>query len=225
MPFYLMGERLDLIAEHDELARSIAMQGVHPTCVVIDTLNRSMRGDENSADDMGRFIAACDCIRQRFDCFVLIVHHTGVDGSRPRGSTALSGACDCQLAIKRQESALTMTVEFLKDGDQGDVITSELETVEVGTDEDGDAITSCVLRPTTGQPQGDTGPTLTKNQKTLLNILQDAGSHGLTTAEVIGQANAAGIGLNRKADLFDNRRSLKNKGLIHEYAERWYATR
>ena len=43
-----------------------------------------------------------------------------------------------------------MTVEYMKDGAEGDTIVSRLENVEVGIDEDGDPITSCVwCRPKT----------------------------------------------------------------------------
>jgi hypothetical protein len=40
-----------------------------------------------------------------------------------------------------------MTVEYMKDGATGDTIVSRLEKVEVGIDEDGDPITSCVVVP------------------------------------------------------------------------------
>ena len=38
-------------------------------------------------------------------------------------------------------------MEYLKDGPEGDIIVSQLETVTVGTDDDSEAITSCVVRP------------------------------------------------------------------------------
>ena len=45
---------------------------------------------------------------------------------------------------------VTVTVEWLKDGAEGDEIVSRLEVVEVGTDEDGEPITSCTVEPADG---------------------------------------------------------------------------
>jgi hypothetical protein len=32
---------------------------------------------------------------------VVIVHHCGIEGTRPRGHSSLTGAADAQLAVKR----------------------------------------------------------------------------------------------------------------------------
>ncbi len=50
--------------------------------VVIDTLARSMTGNENAPDDMGRFVAACARIREAGETHVLVVHHSGKDQAR-----------------------------------------------------------------------------------------------------------------------------------------------
>src|SRR5215813_12006826 len=97
---------------------------------------------------MSAYISAADAIREAFHCTVVTVHHCGIDGTRPRGSTALSGAVDAQLAVKRDRSdAIIVEIEFLKDGPSGEMIASKLEVVEVGKDADGEAISSCVIRP------------------------------------------------------------------------------
>jgi RecA-family ATPase len=101
--------------------------------VVLDTLNRSLRGSESSDEDMTAYLKAADAIREAFDCAVIIVHHCGVDGTRPRGHTSLTGTVDAQLAVKRDASDNVMvTVEHMKDGPEGDVIGSRLERVELG---------------------------------------------------------------------------------------------
>ena len=97
-------------------------------------------------EDMSAYIKAADAIRETFNCSVLIVHHCGVNDSRPRGHTSLTGAADAQLAIKRDYADnVVVTVEFMKDGESGDTIVSKLDPVEIGLDEDGDPIRSCVL--------------------------------------------------------------------------------
>jgi AAA domain len=144
-----MGTRTDLVRDHPALIESIRTQtgGKNPCCVVLDTLNRSLRGSESKDEDMGAYVDAADAIREAFDCAVIIVHHCGVDGSRPRGHTSLGGAVDVQLAVTRTDDKITVKVEWMKDGPEGDVIWGQIERVELGTDEDGDPLDSCVVVP------------------------------------------------------------------------------
>lgn len=68
--------------------------------IVVDTLARSMTGDENSTKDMAALINACDRISRGTRATVLLVHHLGKDGSRgARGSSALPGAVDVQIDV------------------------------------------------------------------------------------------------------------------------------
>ena len=115
-----------------------------------------------------------------------------------------------------------MTVEYLKDGPEGDTIVSRLEQVEVGTDEDGEPITSCVVVPVDGAPVATASEhRLTKNQQTMFALLHAAGAAGLSTEEWNRQARDAGIGVRRRADLHDLQVALKSKGLIRQFGDRW----
>jgi hypothetical protein len=184
VPFYLQPMTLDLVRDHAELMAAVRRQlGITaPALVVLDTLNRSLRGSENDSEDMAAYIAAADAIRVTFGCAVVVIHHCGIDGTRPRGSTALTGAVDAQLSVKRDASdRVIVEVEYMKDGPEGDLIASRLNPVEVGKDQDGEAITSCVIVPTEITDRQDRGdPRLTKNQKTMFSILHDAGERGLS---------------------------------------------
>jgi hypothetical protein len=145
-PFYLITDRTDLVNDHVELINEISAQSSErPALVVIDTLNRSLFGSENSDKDMAAYIRAADAIREAFGCTVAIIHHCGVAGDRPRGHTSLTGAVDAQLAVKRDNDIITVTVEWLKDGQEGAEIVSWLKQVELGADSYGDPITSCVV--------------------------------------------------------------------------------
>jgi AAA domain-containing protein len=148
VPFFLMPTRMDLVRDHEGLIASIQEQSHTPVLVVLDTLNRSIRGSESSDEDMTAYLNAADAIRGAFECAVIIVHHCGVDGTRPRGHTSLTGTVDAQLAVKRDAADnVLVTVEHMKDGPEGDVIASRLERVELSADEDGDPIASCVIVP------------------------------------------------------------------------------
>lgn len=52
--------------------------------------------------------------------------------------------------MRDPENNIIATVEWMKDGTEGDVIASQLEVVDLGTDDDGEPITSCVIRPVEG---------------------------------------------------------------------------
>ena len=86
--------------------------------VVIDTLVRSSLGaDENNAKDASKIIAGAELIRQELGAAVLLVHHTNKDGGF-RGSTALRGAVDGMLGVKKHgQHSFTLFCDKLKDAD------------------------------------------------------------------------------------------------------------
>lgn len=160
-PFYLITDRLDLIGEHKTLIDRIREQlaDERPVVVFIDTLNRSLAGSESSDEDMGAYIKAADVVRESLGCAVVVIHHCGINATRPRGHTSLAGAVDAQIAVKRDSKSMTFsaTVEFMKDGGEGDVIWNELEVIEIGTDADGDKIKSCVVNEAEATAKTTTG--------------------------------------------------------------------
>ena len=175
VPFYLLPASMNLVADVEALKSAIALQVEgKPVAVVLDTLNRSLAGSESSDEDMTAYLRASDAIREAFDAAVIIVHHCGIEGSRPRGHTALSGAVDAQLAVKRDTAGnFVVTAELMKDGPEGAEIVSRLKSVEVGADDDGDPITSCVVEPVDEAPV-KSGPSITGQGKIALNLLERA---------------------------------------------------
>jgi len=139
VPLYIMPGQANLIADHKTLIADITAQlnGEMPICVVLDTLNKSLMGSESKDTDMSAYVRAAEAIRDAFKCVVIIVHHCGLDDTRPRGHTALPGAVDAQLAVAREGNAVTVTVEMMRDGPEETVVTSMVEVVEVGQDRAG----------------------------------------------------------------------------------------
>ena len=176
VPFYLVPATIDLVDEYRELIPSIesVLGDTAPVAVVMDTLNRSMRGSESSDEDMSAYIKAADAVREAFGCVVLVVHHCGHEATRPRGHTSLTGACDAQIAVKRDTNGtITATVEWMKDGEEGEEVFSRLEQVEVGIDDDGEPISSCVIVPSSEAAAG-AGRRITGAAKIALDFLQKA---------------------------------------------------
>lgn len=150
VPLVLMDEKLDLVRSREELIAVVKAEfgSRVPVAVVLDTLNRSLIGSESSDEDMSAYVTAADAIRDAFHCAVIVVHHSGLDKSRPRGHTSLLGAADAQLSVKRDPAKnIIVECEYLKDGETGALEVSRLRVVDVGEDEDGEPITSCVVVP------------------------------------------------------------------------------
>jgi hypothetical protein len=178
-PFYLLTTRLDLVNDLHELIANINAQLPDRRCavLVIDTLNRTIHGSEKD-NDMGAYRDAADRLRETFDCAVLIIHHCGVDGTRPRGHTSLTGALDVQLAVKRDtEKRILVTVELMKDGAEGAVIASRLEEVDLGLDDNDEPMSSCIVEAAPGDTPASTSlrpPKLSPANKIALDQLQKA---------------------------------------------------
>lgn len=115
--------------------------------VIVDTLAQATAGgNENSGEDMGKAIGHCRTISEVLHCSVLLVHHSGKDDTKgARGHSSLKAAADTELEVVRSDDQRAMRVSKQKDGEDGQDMGFSLTTVPVGTDEDGDVITSCVI--------------------------------------------------------------------------------
>jgi hypothetical protein len=150
VPLYIMPGQANLIKEHARLITDIREQlcEAKPAAVVLDTLNKSLIGSESKDIDMGAYVRASEAVRDAFGCVVIIVHHCGLDETRPRGHTSLPGAVDAQLAVVREGNHVTVTVEMMRDGPEDTVVTSAVEPIVVGEDMNGKTLTSLIVTPT-----------------------------------------------------------------------------
>lgn len=142
---------IDLRQERDiaDLATAILAAGGRYGLVVVDTLNRAAPGaDENASRDMGELIEACKTLQRRIGGLVLLVHHTGKDGTKGlRGHSSLYAALDAAIEVTRTDERREWSVAKSKDGMDGERTAFALRVVELGHDEDGEPITSCVVEP------------------------------------------------------------------------------
>ena len=178
VPFHLLATRLDLVHDRSQLIHDISKQlgQEDPSAVIVDTLNRTFSGSESNDADMTAYIEAADTIRQAFDCTVVLVHHCGWDKSRPRGHSSLLGAVDAQIAVFQDaRDNIIALVEHMRDGEDGAEWASTLRQVVVGTDEDGDVITSCIIKPIDNyQPPKKGSKGLSTQQINAFNVLKEA---------------------------------------------------
>jgi hypothetical protein len=115
-------------AQIERARQTLAILPEVPGLVVVDTVARSLAGgDENSARDVGEFIAAIDGLRR--DGAALAVHHSGHNGDRERGSSALRGAADLLARIERdgRSSRVTLKCDKLKEAAEWEPIPVAME--------------------------------------------------------------------------------------------------
>ncbi|WP_287879055.1 AAA family ATPase [Acidovorax sp.] len=151
--------------------------------VVLDTLNRAApTADENSSRDMGEILEAAKTLQTLTRGLVLLVHHTGKNAAAGlRGHSSLFAAMDAAIEVSRDGDRREWKVAKSKDGQDGDAHPFKLAVEVLGTEQTGEAITSCVvLRDTTAQdvravklPQGG-------NQRVILDALRPMFKDGQT---------------------------------------------
>lgn len=163
--------------------------------IVIDTLAASMPGgNENSGEDMGMVLAHCKRLHRETGALVMLIHHAGKDVTRgARGWSGLKAAADVEIEITRNGDQRSARVSKLKDGEDGAEFAFQLAPVTLELDEDGDPVTSCVIRfegapkrREPREPRGQWEKAVLRHARALL-----AKSALVTTKEVIEAAAAA----------------------------------
>jgi hypothetical protein len=157
-------------------------------------------GDENAARDVGQFIAAVDGLRA--GDAAIVVHHAGHQSDRERGSSALGGAADLRVSVKRpRRGPLTLACEKLKDAPEWEPLTLVLDPV-------GD---SCVLSLVVGAEaaRDDLGDAV-------LHVLEDADGP-LSKNEVTRRAGK------RKQDVHAALEVLERAGHARSTPDGWIA--
>jgi 5S rRNA maturation endonuclease (ribonuclease M5) len=160
-----------------ELIDIISASGEQPSLIVIDTVQRSFSGDENSASDMSKFIAGCDLLRQSFpQCVILLAHHSGHSENRARGSSAFHASLDTSYMVNDDGSVKRMVQNKTKDGKPAAPIGFEVVEVNIFDDEQ-----SITIKPT--------GNELAKQAKRLTATMR------------LGLETFATVAIRHKADL------------------------
>jgi hypothetical protein len=114
---------------------------------------------------MGLVIEGARRIISETGAAVILIHHTAKDETKGmRGHSSLLGACDVVLMVKREGALHSFTVTKNKDGKSGDTHYFDLRAIGLGTDEDGDPITSCIVEPSTSPSLAPNKPKGRPNQ-------------------------------------------------------------
>lgn len=152
IPFALLPEALALFGDANDVqplidsVLDLATECGQPArLIVIDTLSKTFSGRENS-DELAGYVANCQRIVNATGATVLIIHHRPKDSesSEPRGHSSLKAGVDTVLLVEAS-SPKRMTTVKQKDGEEGERVFFDLRAVEIGHDDEGQPVTSCIV--------------------------------------------------------------------------------
>lgn len=194
---------------------------IGPKLVVLDTLARCMvGGDENSNKDMGLFVEGCATIQRATGAGVMVLHHPGRAGDHERGATSLKGAADVMIALNSDDGLITISCAKPKDTAPFKPSYLRLLPVDLGrVDEDGEAVTSCVVAPADKVLMSET---LTQDQQKILETLAMT-IFDVTGAKTVDIERDTGISGKR---IYRRLEWLKKRGYVAQTKkfEPWFIT-
>ncbi|MBY0382773.1 MAG: helicase RepA family protein [Xanthobacteraceae bacterium] len=199
--FYVSRDRPNLskLSEVLGLVQVIKTLSVGPVLIAIDTFARCIPGsEENAARDMGVVIENLTQLMEQVPtAAVIFVHHTNKGGGDMRGSTALLGAVDLELAVKAggdDKRQLTVTKANAVSEDQ--IFAFQLKPIKAAA---GQTVISVVEAESEDEdPAPETGPSRAER---VLNVVQELAVEGRADRRAcLEQVRSAGIIVGKSPD-------------------------
>lgn len=187
-PFAYYPAHVDLLNNKDHIKLIVKLiddlekrSGYKCGLVIVDTLSAAFGGGNENSEDMTKFVNNMAGIKYARKVAVKIVHHTGKDESAgARGHSSLKGNIDTEIQVRAEKRGDKWYRSFSstkqKDDETGNQKRFGLQIVELGRDEDNDAITTCTVT-IEGESEFDAmapsiEDTLTKNGYHALNAIR-----------------------------------------------------
>ena len=196
----------------DQLIETIRATVSRVSLVVIDPVSKCFGfGDENNTQHMNTFMNRCAALRDEFHCSILLVHHTGHEMGRERGSSAFRADLDTLIRCarrSRRDQLIVLSCEKQRDGLLFDGIRLHLKIVEIGL------TSSCVV-----ECAGKTSAIITSlgyEGQTLLEALAKLGASGATSSDWQRAAMATGMS---KSAFKRTRKELATGGYVTDPGE------
>lgn len=196
IPLAVTTRQINLHAGNEDVDRIIedanalkAYTGLPVRLIVIDTVSAATAGaDEVSGRDVVPVLVRCQRIANETGAHVMLAAHMNADATKIRGNTAWQANVDSVIFAREVPDhtdaegrpVREFKLEKQKDGDKGFPSRFVLQVVEIGTDYEGEPITSCVIaEPSAGEMAGvDTSEPaagrLSDNQFMYLKAVRDA---------------------------------------------------
>jgi hypothetical protein len=191
LPVRVITSKINLYAGTVDLKRIIGFVkateadfGVPVVAIVIDTLARAIPGaNENASDDMGLAIGRMDSLREATGAAVVLVHHSGKDASKgARGWSGLRAAVDHEIEVTRHGDIRYADLgSKQRDAKDSNLVSFELEVVQLGEDDDGEQVTTCVVKELNDHapPPAAKGKKRSRSHQAVIDTLEELRrSHG-----------------------------------------------
>ena len=144
--------------------------------IFVDTLNANARADGLNEDgtDMGLIVDAFQVIGRELKSGYMIIHHEGKDSSKGmRGHSSLKASLDTVIHVQTSGSSYKWSIEKLKEGEDQKTFGYEAPVVHLGFDDEGNEITTLVVKPTGMVEESEKKVSLQKRQRTIFKLAQD----------------------------------------------------
>jgi hypothetical protein len=177
----------------NELIEMINLLPERPELVFIDTLNRSLNGNENG-DDMTAFVSGVTEIAVETQAQVIVIHHTPKNGEGMRGHSSLHGAVDYSYKVEKHKNIpnlAVMSCDNAKDHQDSAVkyfnmnLCNITTNGKIDTDMDGEPITTLVTELNTELRPQESGSNSLRGKKAqvynaLISAVKESGTQGVT---------------------------------------------
>jgi hypothetical protein len=220
LEFLMLPSRVNITegSERERLVELIERSDIAPALLIIDTLAKCSGGiDEQSNTEMGRFVDACERLRDRFDCAVMVVHHAGKDiAAGSRGASALPAAIDAQFQVTRLGSKgrkIKLLNEHQRSGAEHPAMWLALVPCEKAL------VVEMATAP--GKEAGE-GPQARTQRDKVENALAQYMPNGASAVEWKQAATAAGVPVRT---FYNQKKSLIEDEAVEEREGRWFLVR
>ena len=133
--------------------------------VIVDTLTRVFgAGDQNASKDMVKFVRSCDHILTETKAHVTAIHHSSWNGERGKGAIDLDGAVDASFMVKKDGGKHRFVCDGTNDGEDGDVLSFSMKSIQIGVDEEGEPTTAPVVVPAAADVKMKSSAEITKSK-------------------------------------------------------------
>ena len=161
IPFALVTDPIDLrtpMTDAERLVNTIrhaiierAGPDMPVRLVIIDTMSRALNGGNEGAEDMSALLANVDHVRRETGVAILFVAHCGKDATKGiRGWSGVRAAIDVEIEVSRPDVGDGFVAQVTKERDlpSGDCFSFTLDVVDIGLDQRGKTVTTCVVQHT-----------------------------------------------------------------------------
>lgn len=172
----------------DAVRRAAEHYGEKPALIIVDTVSKTLGAGKENTDDMAQYVSNCQSLASEFDCCVVPVHHRPKDdaSTEPRGHSSLKGGLDTVILVEGS-GIRSVRITKQRDGEEANLQAFRLAPVTLGTDQDGEEVTSCTIEPLVG---GLTAVTRSPLERAIAN-LPPQNVHGRKLLQLLGSMAAS----------------------------------